>query len=127
MSPSIVLGIGMSSKATAQEVRALVESALRARSLDLHDVTVVATRQRFEADERLNLGPPVVGIEDARLGAATAPCSRTVGLRARVAETAALLTASSHCPAHLLGPVERSAYATAAVAISHAEFTRRRR
>ena len=88
---SIVLGIGLSSKATAEEVRSLVLHALSDRQLDLTNVCIVATRDRFVNDHRLDLGVPVNGMTDDRLLAATAPCARPIGLQARVAETAALL------------------------------------
>lgn len=113
--PGIVLGIGMSSKATADEVRTLVHRALRDRQLGLDDVCVLATRLRFVLDHRLDLGVPVDGVTDERLVAASAPCTRPIGLQARVAETAALLAAGS-ADAALIGPVERSAHVTVAVA-----------
>lgn len=111
----IVVGIGMSSRATADEVRTLVHHALRDRQLNLDDVCVVATRDRFVLDDRLDLGIPVDGVTDERLVAASAPCARPIGLQARVAETAALLAAGFD-DAALIGPVERSAHATVAIA-----------
>ena len=114
----MVLGIGMSSKATAQEVRSLVHHALSNRQLLLADVSIVATRDRFVLDARLDLGKPVTGVADDCLVAASAPCARSIGLPARVAETAALLTAGTSNAA-LLGPVERSAHVTVAVARPH--------
>lgn len=114
-SASVALGIGMSSKATAEEVRELVQRALQQRRLDLGDVQVVATRDRFTHDTRLDLGLPVNGVSDDRLVAASAPCDRPVGLPARVAETAALL-AVGEGDAELIGPVDRSPHATVAVA-----------
>lgn len=116
--PTVVLGIGLSSRATADEVRTLVHHALRDRQLDLDDVCVVATRDRFVLDHRLDLGVAVDGITDERLVAASAPCARPIGIQARVAETAALLAADSD-DATLIGPVERSAHATVAVAHRH--------
>lgn len=110
----VVLGIGLSSKATADEVRTLVQHALSDRRLDLGDVCLVATRDRFVLDRRIDLGVRVDGVTDERLVAESAPCTRPVGLQARVAETAALLAAGS-CDA-LIGPVERSAHVTVAVA-----------
>lgn len=110
----VVLGIGLSSKATADEVRTLVQQALRDRHLDLGDVCLVATRDRFVLDRRIDLGVPVSGVTDERLVAASAPCTRTVGLQARVAETAALLAVGNSDA--LIGPVERSAHATVAIA-----------
>lgn len=117
--PNVVLGIGLSSQATADEVRALVHRALSDRHLDLADVCLVATRDRFVHDRRIDLGVPVDGVTDERLIAASAPCTRPVGLQARVAETAALLAAGSRDA--LIGPVERSAYATVAVAQRHSD------
>lgn len=112
---SVVLGIGLSSKATAEEVRTLVHHALSDRQLDLANVCVVATRDRFVDDHRLDLGVPVDGMTDERLLAASAPCARPIGLQARVAETAALLATGCE-DAALIGQVERSAHATVAVA-----------
>lgn len=111
---SIVLGIGLSSNATADEVRTLVHHALSDRRLDLGDVCLVATRNRFVLDRRIDLGVRVDGVTDERLVAESAPCTRPVGLQARVAETAALLAAGSRDA--LIGPVERSAHVTVAVA-----------
>ncbi|MEX2626193.1 MAG: cobalamin biosynthesis protein [Ilumatobacteraceae bacterium] len=112
----VVVGVGMSSRATATEVRSLVEAALRGRHLDLDDVTAIATRERFVRDPRLDLGRRVVGVDDHHLEAVSVPVERTVGLRARVAETAALTIASRGEGATLLGAVERSAHATVAIA-----------
>lgn len=110
----VVLGIGLSSKATAEEVRSLVDLALTNRRLDLGDVCLVATRDRFGLDVRVDLGVPIDAMTDERLVAASAPCARPIGLQARVAETAAVLAAGSR--EALIGPVERSAHATVAVA-----------
>ena len=117
----VVLGVGMSSKATAAEVHALVAAVLQGHQLQLCDVAVVATRQQFALDERLAFGRPVTGVADERLVAESRHCERKVGLRARVAETAALLAASQlgsqRTAATLLGPVQRSAHATVAIAV----------
>jgi histidinol-phosphate aminotransferase len=111
----VVLGIGLASKATAAEVRALVDQALHDRGIDIDDVCLVATRDRFVLDPRVDLGVPIAGMTDDRLVAASAPCARPFGLQACVAETAALLAAGSRDA--LLGPVERSAHVTVAVAL----------
>jgi len=111
----VVVGVGMSSRATAEEIRALVCTALSDRRLSLADVAFVATRERFEHDLRLDLGPPVAGIPDDVLVAASQPCDRVIGLPARVAETAALVTAGAGAAA-LIGTVTRSAHATVAIA-----------
>ena len=117
----VVLGVGMSSKATAEEVRTLVAAALGHHHLQLSDVAVVATRQQFVLDGRLALGRPVTGVADEELVAQSGPCERTVGLCARVAETAALLAAnrlaSEGRAATLLAPVQRSAHATVALVL----------
>jgi len=105
----------MSSKATAGEVRTLVTSALREHHLGLDDVSVVATRERFVRDRRLDLGPPVTGVPDDVLVAASEPCDRVVGLPARVAETAAVVTVGE-ATAELIGQVARSPHATVAIA-----------
>jgi len=111
----VVVGVGMSSKASPSEVRALVVTALRDRRLGLGDVKAVATRERFVNDRRLDLGPPVTGVPDHVLVASSDPCDRVIGLPARVAETAALL-AVDDATAALIGPVARSAHATVAIA-----------
>jgi cobalamin biosynthesis protein CbiG len=108
-----VVGIGLSSRATPAEVRSLVGEALGALGLDLDDVEAVATRASLAADRRLRLGPPVVGVADEVLEQQSAPTERTVGIRARVAETAALVTGGA---ADLLEPVHKSAAATVAIA-----------
>lgn len=118
MRERVVLGIGLASSATLEEVRTLVDTVLQRHRVGLDDVAAIATRDRFVDDERLQLGPPVVGYPDTLLEAASAPCTRTVGIRARVAETAALLAsggeASTGQPAV---PVARSAHVTVAIAI----------
>lgn len=110
----VVVGVGMSSKATSTEVAALVDEALLANGCARTDVIAVATRERFSDDARLNLGAPVVGVTDVALTAATRPTERTVGISARVAETTALLIAGHH--SDLLSPMIRSAHATVALA-----------
>jgi cobalamin biosynthesis protein CbiG len=114
MSPgSVVVGVGLSTRATAEEVRALVTAVLAEQRLDLDDVTAIATRARFAADERLRLGPDVVGVPDEVLVESSEPPGRVVGLPARVAETAALVVAGS---GDLLVATQRSAHVTVAVA-----------
>jgi cobalamin biosynthesis protein CbiG len=111
---TVVIGIGLSSKATADEVRDLVQHALADRELDIADVRLVATRDRFVGDRRVDLGLPVRGVTDERLIAESASCNRPFGLQARVAETAAAVAAGSRNA--LIGHVDRSAHATVAVA-----------
>jgi cobalamin biosynthesis protein CbiG len=108
----VVVGIGLSSRATAAEVATLVADALAEVGLTLDDVTVIATRESLSADPRLALGPPVTGVPDDVLVAASEPVTRTVGLPARVAETAARLAGHGT----LMGPTRRNAQATVAVA-----------
>jgi cobalamin biosynthesis protein CbiG len=110
-----VVGVGLSSRATAGEIRGLVDEALRAHRLGLRDVQVIATRASFAADPRLQLGPPVIGVSDELLEERSDPPERSVGIRARVAETAALVTGGS---AELLEPVRKSAGATVALAVA---------
>jgi cobalamin biosynthesis protein CbiG len=116
----LVLGVGLSSSATAEEVRALVYAVLGEHELELSEIDSIATREQFARDERLQLGPRIVGYDDRVLEATSAPCSRTVGIRARVAETAALLAAASGGAGRLLAPARRSAHVTVAVATSSA-------
>jgi cobalamin biosynthesis protein CbiG len=111
----VVVGIGLSSKATSGEVRGLVDEALAAHRLDLDDVQAIATRASLAGDARLQLGPPVVGVADDVLEERSEPPERTFGIRARVAETAALVAGSAD---ELLEPVRRSAGATVALALA---------
>lgn len=113
----IVVGVGLSSSATAAEVRATVALALAEHERTLADVAAIATRTRFLDDPRLRLGPPLVGVDDDALVAASAPTTRPRGIAARVAETAALLAARrGDAAGELLGPSRRSAHVVAAVA-----------
>lgn len=112
----LVIGIGLSSSATTSEVEALVGGLLRELGVGLADVAAIATRERFVGDPRLTIGPPVISIVDHELVARSAPVERSVGIPARVAETAALAVAAAHGRAQLLALVRRSAHVTAAVA-----------
>jgi cobalamin biosynthesis protein CbiG len=111
----VVVGIGLSSRATAGEVRDLVDEALGAHRLGLGDVEVIATRSSLAGDARLQFGPPVIGVADEVLEELSDPPERSVGIRARVAEAAALVTGGS---AELLEPVRKSAGATVALAVA---------
>jgi hypothetical protein len=113
MSGRVTLGIGLSSKATADELRSLVAAVLDRHQVQIGDVSSIATRERFRHDRRLQLGPAIVGFSDATLEAHSAACERSVGPPVRVAETAALLAAGAD---RLLAPVERSAHVTVAIA-----------
>ncbi len=118
----IVVGIGLSSQATSEEVAALVDQTLLREGLSRHDVTLVASRERFQADPRLALGAPVVGLPDPELVERSKATNRQFGIQSRIAETAALLaavrcgTASGEVGAVLIVSTRRSAHATAAVA-----------
>ena len=121
MTRRIVLGVGLASSATAAEVRSLVDGLLLEHGLRLDDVTCLATRERLAGDERLRLGLPVIGYPDDVLEASSPPPERALGIRARVAETAALLAAAGPAPGRLLAEAQRSPHATAALAASDGE------
>jgi len=112
----VVLGVGLASSATAAEVRSLVDALLLEHGLRLDEVACLATRERLASDERLRLGLPVIGYPDQVLEASSPPPERAVGIRARVAETAALLAAAGPVSGHLLAEAHRSLHATAALA-----------
>lgn len=109
-----VLGVGMSSKATRGEVRGVIEEVIRRADVSIEEVRFLATRMRFMDDERLKVGPPVIGVEDAAL-LGRFPAPDRIGFAARVAEGCALLGAGSASEL-VVGPI-RSAHATAALAI----------
>ena len=111
----VVVGVGLSSRATATEVRDLVGAALRAHRLALDDVQAIATRTSLAGDPRLQLGLPVVGVADDVLVNRSELSERSVGIPARVAETAALVTGGAE---ELLEPVRRSAGVTVALALA---------
>ena len=112
---SLVLGVGMSSKATRADVVRLVEEVLTMGDMELGNVAVVATRARFVHDERLQLGIPVVGIDDDDLLERFAS-PRRVGIAARVAEGCAMIGAGENAQL-LVGPV-RATFVTVALAQS---------
>lgn len=112
----VVIGVGLSSAATASEVRTLVDELRRELGVAIDQIAVIATRECLVDDPRLTLGPPVLGLNDDDLVARSAPVERPFGIQARVAETAALAVASATGGAQLLTPVRRSAHATAAAA-----------
>jgi hypothetical protein len=112
----LVLGVGMSSKATRQEVRDLVDAVIGQAAVGLDAISLVATRMRFVDDERVRFGPPVLGIDDRDLLARyPAPPRPDDGFAARVAEGCALTGAGTG--AELLVGTTRSAHATAALAL----------
>jgi len=115
----LVLGVGMSSKATVEEVRALAQRVVRQADVRLDAVALVATRERFVADDRARIGPPVQGVDDAvLLERYPAPRRTGGGFAARVAEGCAMTAAGES--AQLLVATTRSAHATAALAAAGA-------
>lgn len=111
----LVLGVGMSSKATRREVRELVDTVVAQGSVRLDAIDLVATRMRFVDDDRVRFGPAVLGVEDSDLLVQyPAPPRPDGGLAARVAEGCALTGAGPG--AELLVATTRSAHATAALA-----------
>jgi cobalamin biosynthesis protein CbiG len=114
----LALGVGVSSKATGDEVRGLVDEVLRQAGVRLDAIALLATRMRFVDDDRVRIGPPVVGVEDAVL-LERFPESGRVGLAARVAEGCALIGAGRG--AELLIPTTRSAHVTLALALGSPE------
>ena len=114
----LALGVGISSNATGDEVRGLVDAVLLQAGLPIDAIGLVATRMRFVDDQRVRIGPPVVGVEDAVL-LDRFPEPGRVGFAARVAEGCALIGAGSG--AELLVPTTRSAHATIALGIGSPE------
>ncbi len=111
----LVLGVGMSSKATRREVRELVDTVVAQASVRLDAIGLVATRMRFVVDDRVRFGPVVLGVDDSDLLAQyPAPSRPDGGFAARVAEGCALTGAGPG--AELLVATTRSAHATAALA-----------
>lgn len=111
----LVLGLGLSSKATAREVLDLVETVIAQAAVSLDAIGFVATRARFVDDDRARLGPPVLGVDDSELLAQhPAPPRSGAGFAARVAEGCALIGAGPG--AELIVATTRSAHATAALA-----------
>jgi|GEM_PF-3003935 cobalamin biosynthesis protein CbiG len=119
----LVLGVGMSSKATRQEVRELVDTVIAQAAVDLDSINLIATRIRFVDDDRVRFGPPVLGVDDgALLAQHPAPARPDEGFAARVAEGCALTGAGPG--GELLVTTTRSAHATAALAVGSPEGAR---
>jgi hypothetical protein len=120
----VVVGVGMSSRATRDEIVALVTAAL-AHAGHAFPPGAIATRAQFVGDPRLELGCPVIAFDDQLLIDRSRPVDRRAGLAARVAETAAAVAARVDLAD--VGPTECSAHATAAIAVTVAEFTEEQR
>ncbi len=98
----VVVGVGLSSRATATEVRDLVGAALRAHRLALDDVQAIATRTSLAGDPRLQLGLPVVGVaDDVLVDRSDLPSARSASRpgwpRPRHSSPAAPRNCSSRC------------------------------
>lgn len=118
-SRDVVLGVGMTSAATAGDVRRLASAVLDIAGIGWGDVERIATLATLALDDRLAaLGYPVIGYEPSQLAAVegVTPGGRAalaVGTPS-VAEAAALLAAGPD--AHLLVPKHRAPRVTAALA-----------
>jgi hypothetical protein len=119
----VVVGVGMSTRATGDEIAALVRQAMEHHGFEFPP-SVIATRAVFVEDERLQFGCPVIGFDDGELVANSEAVDRAVGLPARVAETAATLAAGAG--GRLAVPIHRSAHSTVAVAVTIGEPNERR-
>lgn len=95
MNRPLVVGVGMSSQATSADVSHALRVALNAVGRTMADVALVATRTCFVGDSRLPIGVPQQGFDDDDLIVASEPPERTVGIPARVAQTAALLASTA--------------------------------
>lgn len=118
-STKVVVGIGLSSSATACDVADAVDAALRSAGLMRSSIARVATRDELVTDARVvALGMPITGFSAAQLDAVAVPnpstrTARAVGT-ASVAEAAAILGAGSS--AELVVVKQRSGSVTVAVA-----------
>ncbi|MFV0523350.1 MAG: hypothetical protein ACK5RL_02510 [Acidimicrobiales bacterium] len=111
----VVVGVGMSSRATRDEILALVTATLAHAGHNFPPGTI-ATRSHFVGDPRLDLGCPIVAFDDQLLVDRSPPLDRRAGLPARVAETAAALAARIDVAD--VGPTARSAHVAVAVAVA---------
>jgi cobalamin biosynthesis protein CbiG len=120
LAPKAVVGLGLSSAATAGDVRRSAETALQAAGIGWAEVERIATIAALAPDRRIvSLGYPVVGYEAGQLAAvegveASRRSQLAVGTPS-VAEAAALLAAGP--TGVLVVPKQRSAGVTAAVAM----------
>ena len=116
---TFVIGIGASTRATADEISALVHETLADAGVPPADVSGVATIAGRAADPRLAaLGWPITAFDASELALVAVPSRGGRALdavgTASVAEAAALLAAGEG--SHLVAPKRRSAHATIAVA-----------
>ena len=116
---SRVVPSGMSTAATAGEVRDAVAAALECAGIQRSAVQSVATRRSLADDSRVvALGLPVLVFDDERLAAVAVanPSERVAAAvsTASVAEAAALLAAGGS--AVLVLPKQRRAHVTVAIA-----------
>jgi cobalamin biosynthesis protein CbiG len=117
---AVVLGMGLSSIATAGDVRTLADAVLADAGIDWARVERIATLAALACDARIAaLGPPVVGFEPTQLAAVEgATAARRTELAVgtpSVAEAAALLAAGPG--SRLIIRKQRAAHVTAAVAM----------
>lgn len=117
--PSLVVGVGASTGAPAEEVRGLVDRALAGAGLARESVSEVATIDRRAGDEAIvALGLPVRAYPASALAAVDVPSPSPVVQAAvgtaSVAEAAALLAAGPG--AELVVEKQAAAHATVAVA-----------
>ncbi len=119
-SGGIVVGVGLSTRATSDEVGVLVAAALAEGGVDRAEVRCLATIDHHQQDPRLTaLGWSVDGwgADELAVVATASPSERArleVGA-ASVAEAAARLSAGPG--ARLAVPKRRSAHATVAIAV----------
>ena len=99
------------------------EAELAARSYDAVLVDYDLDDEKGDALVRrmreVSPWPPVIGVSDELLEERSDPPERSVGIRARVAETAALVPGGA---TELLEPVRRSAGATVALVVATARM-----
>lgn len=121
MSAALVLGVGLSSKATAEELMTLIDAALGSIGASRADVVRVATRESLATDGRIAavVAAPIATVADGDLINESSLVMRPFGIPARVARTAALAGRR-----HLVGSASendivielKSAHATIAIA-----------
>ncbi len=116
----MALGVGLSGRATRDDVAEAIGTVLTEAGWRWDDVDVVATRGRLTHDNRLiGLGKPVVGFEDQRLTDVAVATPADPGLERlgapAVAEAAALLAVGPG--SRLVVPKRTGRYVTVAAAV----------